>query len=107
MDRSDHQVLLEIALSLAGESDAEGLLTSSLPRIVRQTGSLAAGVVACEGVPPRTVAVMPNALNRRPEWLDLIEVATGTPYGSDAATWSIATERGVAHVFRLVGYGVL
>ncbi len=107
MDGTHHQVLLEIALSLAGESDAEGLLTSSLPRIVRQTASLSAGVVACEGTPPRTVAVMPSALSGRSEWLDLIELATGAQYDTDAATWSLATDRGVAHVFRLAGYGVL
>lgn len=106
-DQVRQQVLLEIALSIGGESDAQRLLDRSLPLIARRIGAIAAGVVRVEDGDWETVHVTPRALGRGTTWRDLVTMVRDSLPDQQVATWARTCDFGTAHVFRLADYGVL
>jgi len=112
-ERVREQVLLEIALSLGGESDPERLLEASLPLIARRTGSPTVGVLRLDEVGAETVAITPKVLGARASWRDLAARVVSSARRDDPegpqqrAAWQVDTDAGVAHVFRLPDFGVL
>ncbi len=103
------QALLEIALSLGGESDPVTLLGRTLPLLVRRTASSACGVIALDEEGERTVQVTPRVLEGRERWAALVTASVGSAARTDAASWLLpaGTDGVVPHVFRLPGYGLL
>lgn len=108
----DH-ILLEIALSLGGESEPDRLLEASLPLIAKRTASAAVGVVrideraADEGVAHETVAVSPKALGQDRSWRDRVARVVASSRRHAEPTWRHDEDDHVVHAFRLPGYGVL
>lgn len=98
------QVLLELALSLGGESDPDRLLATSLPLLVRRTGSMWAVVVA-DDPDQGIVHISPAAVGDEPATLLAVEAAEELPADR---VGSLALEGGLElHVLPLPGFGRL
>lgn len=99
------QLLLDLALSMAGEADPGRLLSRTLPLLVARTDSEAAGVVHLRSDGPELVYVTDGAEPRTPSWQQVAQAVALAPRDGDDTALQVAGAR--YQVLDLPGYGRL